>query len=52
MPVGRVKYMYLKPLSFIEFLKATKNDLLVDYIKNANLETRVPEPIHQQEARS
>ncbi|MBV5343086.1 AAA family ATPase, partial [bacterium] len=35
-PVGKVDFMYLKPLSFPEFLKALDEDRLADLIQNAD----------------
>jgi predicted AAA+ superfamily ATPase len=48
MPVGRIGYLYLEPLSFEEFLAANKKSGLVDYIKNYSLVDAVPEAIHEQ----
>lgn len=36
-PVGRVNFLYLEPLSFIEFLIAQKKEQLVDFIRNFTL---------------
>ena len=33
MPVGRVAYLYLKPLSFLEFLMALKEQALIEYVR-------------------
>lgn len=48
MPVGRVQYLYMKALSFQEFLTATQNSNLLDYIKKVDLKSIIPEVIHQQ----
>jgi predicted AAA+ superfamily ATPase len=48
MPVGRVEFLYLYPLSFIEFLFALNQDALVEYIKTATLENPLPGPIHDR----
>lgn len=48
MPVGRIQYMYLYPLSFFEFLRATGNQQLVDYLKNINVNDQIPDSIHQK----
>ncbi len=46
MPVGRVQYLYLQPLSFGEFLDAVGETKLRAYIhKTANLE-KLPESLH------
>jgi uncharacterized protein len=41
MPVGRVQYMYLYPLSFAEFLAASHRDDLRSYIQKKNIDPLV-----------
>jgi uncharacterized protein len=48
MPVGRIGYLYLEPLSFEEFLVAKKKMGLFDYIRNYSIVESVPEAIHDQ----
>lgn len=48
MPVGRVQFIYLKPLSFQEFLQANNFDDLLNYIKTCTLEKPLPNVLHQQ----
>ncbi len=36
-PVGRVEYLFLGPMTFLEFLKASGEDLLVNFIQNLSL---------------
>jgi hypothetical protein len=48
MPVGRISYLYLEPLSFEEFLDATENQRLRDYIRNYEWNTDIPDAIHTQ----
>jgi predicted AAA+ superfamily ATPase len=48
MPVGRISYMHLEPLSFEEFLLANNKNSLYDYIANYNLLMEVPAIIHDQ----
>lgn len=48
MPVGRVQYLYLKPLSFREFLVATDNYQLIDYLDTVDLNTSISIAIHDQ----
>lgn len=48
MPVGRIEYLYLKPFSFKEFLLATGEKNLSDYLQEAEITTIIPEPVHQQ----
>lgn len=44
-PVGRIQYLYLKPLSFREYLSAMGHDKLVQWIKTIELDTKIPEEI-------
>ena len=46
MPVGRIHYMHLEPLSFEEFLTAKNKQALVDYLSNYTLNTQLPQVIH------
>lgn len=48
MPVGRINYMYLEPLSFEEFLLAHDKLPLLDYLRNYELNTPLPEALHHQ----
>lgn len=48
MPVGRISYMYLEPLSFEEFLLANNKDVLLNYIFEYNINTDIPLAIHEQ----
>ncbi|NCX93897.1 MAG: DUF4143 domain-containing protein [Gammaproteobacteria bacterium] len=48
MPVGRVQFLYLKPLSFSEFLEASGKILLNDYLKSTSLAQPIPEAVHQE----
>jgi uncharacterized protein len=45
-PVGRVEFMYLKPLSFQEFLKALNKDLLLEKLKTSSFINPLEESIH------
>lgn len=47
-PVGRVMFLYMHPMSFIEFLKAIKQELLIKEILEHSPETVISEPIHQK----
>lgn len=47
-PVGRVSFLYLYPLSFIEFLYATGREIAADGILQHPFPQAVPEPIHQK----
>ncbi|KTC97878.1 ATP-binding protein [Legionella erythra] len=48
MPVGRVSYMHLEPLSFDEFLLANDKKLLYDYLSQYDLSVEIPSAIHEQ----
>ncbi len=47
MPVGRVEFCYMYPLTFLEFLEANSQKKLVDYIKNYNFKTEFSSVIHE-----
>jgi predicted AAA+ superfamily ATPase len=48
MPVGRIGYLYLEPLSFEEFLMARQQAGLLNYIQNYSVNSPIPEAIHDQ----
>lgn len=48
MPVGRIGYLYLEPLSFEEFLEATGNQEFRRYLQNYDLHFSIPKAIHFQ----
>ena len=48
MPVGRIHYFYLEPMSFLEFVRATGNDPLYDHLKSVDITAPVPEPVHRR----
>lgn len=48
MPVGRVGYLYLEPLSFEEFILAQDKKNLFEYLKNYSLDIEIPLVLHQQ----
>lgn len=47
-PVGRVQYMYLKPMSFGEFLKALDETVLREYISDGENLKMIPDAIHKK----
>lgn len=47
-PVGKVDFQHLYPLSFIEFLYATDNQRLADYIQTLKISDKIAEPIHHK----
>lgn len=48
MPVGRIGYMYLEPLSFEEFLEALGQNELRGYLQVYNWAIKIPTAIHTQ----
>lgn len=48
MPVGRISYMHLEPLSFEEFLLASDQQALMGYLKSFQWETEIPVAIHEK----
>lgn len=48
MPVGRIRYLYLEPLSFEEFLDADGKSLLIDYLESVDLQTAIDPSTHRQ----
>ncbi len=48
MPVGRIGYMYLEPLSFEEFLDATGQNELRAYLESYDWNLNIPAAIHSQ----
>lgn len=47
-PVGRVQYLYMRQLSFREYLKVSGNIQLAEYINNVTLDSIIPQAIHQR----
>jgi len=48
MPVGRISYMYLEPLSFEEFLQATGRQGLRRYLQTYHLNKEIPAALHRE----
>lgn len=48
MPVGRIHFLYLEPMSFVEFLTASGNQNLREYISQLKLSTPADDIIHQK----
>jgi hypothetical protein len=48
MPVGRVEFMYVEPLSFVEFLHALHYDHLINFLKTFEWGTQIDVLIHQE----
>ena len=48
MPVGRIEYLHLGPMTFKEFLKGTGKEQLAEFIKNHQLSEKFPLVIHKE----
>ncbi len=48
MPVGRINYMHLEPLTFEEFLLAKNQQVLYEYLLNYTVNFEIPYSIHEQ----
>jgi predicted AAA+ superfamily ATPase len=48
MPVGRVEFAYMYPMSFYEFLWALGENLSVEYLQNYTLKQEIPLAIHNK----
>lgn len=48
MPVGRISYMHIEPLSFSEFLLANEKQQLYEYLENYHFPLEIPALIHEQ----
>lgn len=47
MPVGRIEYCYMGPMTFEEFLQAQGNIPLLEFLANYKLPTEIPPLIHR-----
>lgn len=47
-PVGRVQFLYMYPMSFVEFLWALDKHILVDAISSSSIQTPLSEVIHNK----
>ena len=47
-PVGKVNFMTLYPLVFVEYLMAISEDILAEYILNLTSDSRIPDAIHEK----
>ncbi len=48
MPVGRIHYLYVEPLSFEEFLLADGQEQRLQFLKEYTWQSEIPDIIHQQ----
>ncbi len=46
MPVGRIEYLHLGPMTYEEFLAANGKTLLVDFIQNYSVSEDLPDSVH------
>lgn len=51
MPVGRVSFMYIEPLSFVEFLMALNKDKLLEVIQHFYWGTEINKEVHGELSR-
>ena len=48
MPVGRISYFYLEPMSFFEFISATGNEALYHKLLDFRIKKGIPESLHEK----
>src|SRR3990167_2641695 len=48
MPVGRIEYLHLEPLSFEEFLLAQNEQTTFDYLRQISFSQKIPLILHKQ----
>ena len=48
MPVGRISYLFMEPMSFKEFLSASGHNLLSDHLEELEIESEISSPIHDK----
>ena len=46
MPVGRIEYLHLGPMTFEEFLAANGKEMLVDFIQQYSISEDLPDAVH------
>jgi hypothetical protein len=51
-PVGRVQFLYLRPLSFYEYLISRSEEPLIDYLRKVNVKGAIESFIHEQALKS
>ncbi|MFI5333772.1 MAG: ATP-binding protein [Chlamydiales bacterium] len=47
-PVGRVQSIYMRPLSFLEFLKVMNEDQLIQFVLNFEWSTEIGQAVHDR----
>jgi predicted AAA+ superfamily ATPase len=48
MPVGRIEYLHLGPMTFEEFLLAIGEAALADFLKHYQINAEIPQPLHDK----
>jgi len=48
MPVGRISYLHLEPISFQEFILATGYEKLLAFLEHYQLSDKIPQAIHER----
>lgn len=48
MPVGRIEYLHLGPMTFEEFVLAHGHENLVDFLRGFELDSELPDAIHRE----
>lgn len=48
MPVGRISYLFMEPMSFKEFLDACGENILVKFLEDFELGTALEKPVHEK----
>ena len=48
MPVGRISYLFMEPMSFKEFLMASGEELLIEFIEEVGIKSSISGPIHSK----
>ena len=48
MPVGRISYFHLEPMSFFEFILATGNEILYNRLLTFNVDEGIPQSLHEK----
>ncbi len=48
MPVGRISYLFMEPMSFKEFLLANEEEILVEFIEEVKMNSSFSNPIHDK----
>ena len=51
MPVGRIEYMFLGPMTYEEFLLANNEKKLLEILKNYTIKEKLPEFIHNKSSK-